>query len=221
VFFGRSKFWGRGGFVCCRRGRIDKSKNNFSGFVAVIPLIFSVQQTVEGLLWVMLRYPGAGTSQEIFTYLFLFFAWMVWPTWIPFSVRLLETDPRRRRILTFLLYFGIAVSIAVGCIFVLYPVHPMAMHHHIHYSFGIPDSIRKLIWVCSVPYIAATVISPFISSHERMKWLGVGFLVSYLFSVIFFRNFVISVWCFFAAFLSIVVIWIGASLPDGRRKSAQ
>ncbi|MBK5270573.1 MAG: hypothetical protein JJE22_06125 [Bacteroidia bacterium] len=41
-----------------------------------------------------------------------------------------------------------------------------------------------------------------------MKWLGIVFIASYLFAVIFYPGFVISVWCFFAAILSIIVLWI-------------
>jgi uncharacterized membrane protein YjjB (DUF3815 family) len=41
-----------------------------------------------------------------------------------------------------------------------------------------------------------------------MKWLGIIFLASYLFAIIFYQGFVVSVWCFFAALLSFVVLWI-------------
>jgi hypothetical protein len=63
-----------------------------------------------------------------------------------------------------------------------------------------------------VLYIMATIITPFISSIKKMKWLGFVFLASYFFAVILYNGFVISVWCFFAALLSFVVLWIILSL---------
>ncbi|MEQ1678270.1 MAG: hypothetical protein ABL876_16325, partial [Chitinophagaceae bacterium] len=63
-----------------------------------------------------------------------------------------------------------------------------------------------------------TIITPFISSIRKMKWLGIVFLVSYLFSVIFYNGYVISVWCFLAALLSFVVLWI---IVDQRKNGSQ
>ncbi|HKB44680.1 MAG TPA: hypothetical protein VKC90_09825, partial [Chitinophagaceae bacterium] len=46
------------------------------------------------------------------------------------------------------------------------------------------------------------------SGRKKMKWLGIVFIASYVFSLIFFSGFLVSVWCYFAALLSIVVLWI-------------
>jgi hypothetical protein len=187
---------------------MSKAKTKPQRVFAAIPFIFSAQQLIEGMLWVTLRHPVEGSTQQLFTYLFLVFAWTVWPIWIPFSIRGLEPDPRRKKQLTICFYTGLAVSICVACIFFLYPVKVMPMRNHIHYLFDFPSRVRQLVWVCSIPYFVVTVASPFISSHKRMKWLGMAFLISYLFTLLFYKNYVVSVWCFFAAILSIVVIWI-------------
>jgi len=83
-----------------------------------------------------------------------------------------------------------------------------SLRDHLHYEFAIPTLVKNLIVAFSVLYIAATIVTPFISTIKKMKWLGVVFLASYLFAVIFYTGFVISVWCFFAAILSFVVLWI-------------
>ena len=113
--------------------------------------------------------------------------------------------------------------VAIGVCFILfsYPVKAVtpfcltcpdsataSLRDHLHYEFNIPTLVKKLIIAFSVLYIAATIVTPFISTIKKMKWLGLVFLASYLFAVIFYKGFVISVWCFFAAILSFVVLWI-------------
>src|SRR5688572_15982016 len=51
--------------------------------LAVIPLIFSVQQLAEGMLWLSFSHPDFLVSRQFFTYSFLVFSLMVWPVWLP------------------------------------------------------------------------------------------------------------------------------------------
>jgi len=179
---------------------------------AVIPLFFAVQQLAEGMLWLAIKQPGLAGWQSFFTYTFLVFAMVVWPLWIPLTVRLLEKNAKRKKIMNIITAIGAAVSIVVCCVLVLYPVEVMKMNHHLHYNFSFPQQITNLIGIFSAFYILATIITPFISSIKKMKWLGIVFLASYLFAVILYNGFVVSVWCYFAALLSFVVLWIVASL---------
>jgi hypothetical protein len=83
---------------------------------ASIPLVFAVQQLTEGILWLSLRDTGSDLNQSFFTYTFLVFAMMVWPVLIPLSIRVLETDAKRKRIMNLLLFVGLFVFLGVGCI---------------------------------------------------------------------------------------------------------
>jgi hypothetical protein len=194
---------------------IIKARTIPQGLFAGIPLIFSVQQLAEGMLWLSFKNAGLEAGQPFFTYTFLVFAMMLWPVWIPFTIRLLEKDARRKKILNILLAIGVLVSIGVGCVLLLYKVQVISAHHHIHYRVNFPTGTRSLIVPFSLLYFIATIVTPFISGIKRMKWLGFGFLASYLFAIIFYNGFVVSVWCYFAAILSIVVFWI----LSGLRKS--
>ena len=120
-----------------------------------------------------------------------------------------------------LVTIGTLVSIIVVLVLSLYPVHVMtpfclscpfsateALNQHLHYRFAFPPVPEGLIGTFTALYIMATIITPFISSIKKMKWLGFVFLASYLFAVILYDGFVISIWCFFAALLSFVVLWI-------------
>lgn len=209
---------------------ITKAKTGHQKVFATIPLIFAVQQVTEGLLWLSLKDTGENSLRSLLTYIYLVFAMAVWPFWISFTVWLLEEDRRRKKIMNFLLAIGTIVAIMVVLVLSLYPVEVMTplcltcpvadppyVSEHLHYEFAFPNAAKKLIGVFTVLYIMATIATPLISTIRKMKWLGIVFLLSYLFAVIFYDGYVVSVWCFFAALLSFVVLWIIKDL----RKRAQ
>jgi hypothetical protein len=191
---------------------IVKAKTGPQRLFATIPLVFALQQGVEGLLWLSLKEPGLVSWQSVLTYIFLVFATAVWPFFIPFTIWLLEKEKKRKKNLALLTWIGAAVSVIIIFIFYLYPVQVIATHHHLHYRFELPIVIRKLIWLFTILYILATIVAPFISRYKRMKWLGVVFLLSYNFAVIFYDEAVLSVWCYFAAILSAITLWILSEL---------
>ena len=81
---------------------IMKARTIPQGLFAGIPIIFSIQQLAEGMLWLSLKDPGLATWQPFFTYTFLIFAILFWPVWVPFTIYKLETDTKRRKALRIL-----------------------------------------------------------------------------------------------------------------------
>ena len=198
-----------------------KAKSKPQRLFATIPLIFAIQQFTEGLLWLSLSNPDMAAWQTFLTYIYLVFAMAIWPLWVPLTIRLLEKDASNKKIMNVLVGIGALVAVCVVLVLSLYPVRPMtpecpgcpfastpSINQHLHYRFTFPPVPKGLIGAFTVLYILATIITPFISSVKKMKWLGFAFLATYLFAVIFYNGFVISVWCFFAALLSFVVLWI-------------
>jgi hypothetical protein len=57
-------------------------------------------------------------------------------------------------------------------------------------------------------YLIVTITPLFISSIKRTHLLGVLMFLSCLVTAIFFTQYLTSVWCFFAAFISGVIFWI-------------
>ena len=55
---------------------------------ALIPFLFSLQQFFEGVIWIN----GGGSGN-----FFLFFAFVIWPIWIPVSLLLIEKKERSHR----------------------------------------------------------------------------------------------------------------------------
>jgi hypothetical protein len=193
---------------------IMKARTIPQGFFACIPIIFSIQQLAEGMLWLSLKDPGLTAMRPFFTYTFLVFALVVWPVWIPFSIRKLEKDVKRRKTLDLLLVTGLMVSVGTACAMLFYPVDVIPVDHHLHYEIGIPPAAKNLIKILTLLYFTTTIISTFISSIKRMKWLGFVFILSYGVTLIFYPGAVVSVWCYFAALLSIIVFWIIMELQE-------
>jgi len=67
-------------------------------YFAAIPLIFCIQQIIEGLLWLALTDPVYTSLEKVTTYSFLFFAQVIWPIWIPFAVLSLEKNRKYKPI---------------------------------------------------------------------------------------------------------------------------
>ena len=201
--FGASAVLGTIGVIA-----VSKTKTNSQKPFAAIPLIFAVQQLIEGILWLSLKDSSIAEWQSLLTYIYLVFAMAVWPIWVPLSIRLLEKDTKSKKMINLLLATGTCVTICVCLVLSIYPVSVMPMQHHLHYEFGFSPSAKRLIIPFTVVYVAATIAAPFISGIRKMKWLGIAFFASYLFAVTFYNGFVLSVWCFFAALLSFVALWI-------------
>ena len=199
---------------------VIKARTIPQGLFAAIPIIFSIQQVAEGMIWLSFNnedFPG----RSFFTNIFLVFAIMCWPVWIPLTTRLLEKDAARKKILTMILVGGIIVSAGFACTVLFYPVEAVATHHHIQYKLDLPPAIKNIMWLFNILYFTTTIISTFISSTKRMKLLGVVFTAAYLFAIYFYAGAVLSVWCYFAALLSIVVLWIVwefRSGPEAKQK---
>jgi hypothetical protein len=186
---------------------IRKASTPSQRIFATIPLFFAIQQCLEGILWLSLPNPDNLFWQQIGTYGFLLFAWVVWPVFIPYSIRLLEKEARRRKILAILMGMGVFVSLCFAYILVFHQAAAHIEGAHIkyeqdfHYSSG-------FAWLTSACYFIPTAISPFISSIKKVWVLGGTILISFVVTKLYFQDHLVSIWCFFAAVLSGLVLWI-------------
>ncbi len=172
---------------------------------AIIPIMFAAQQFTEGILWIGLSDPAHISWRHFPVYMFLVFAQLIWPVWIPFSISLMEKNKARLRILRGFMAMGIVISLyLLYCLF-RYPVSAEIRSHHIHYTLDFP---LALVWISGIIYFIPTVMSLFVSSVKRMPLLGLIILFSFVITKVFFQDYLISVWCFFAAIISLVVFGI-------------
>ncbi|MES2515458.1 MAG: DUF6629 family protein [Bacteroidota bacterium] len=190
---------------------MSKAKKPSHKMFAAIPLVFATQQACEGLLWLALTNDGFEPWRVIATYGFLFFAQILWPVWVPMSVLLVEQDTKHKRWLLWATGGGVVCSLIMIYRVMVFDVFAEIQNHHIVYYVN--DSI-SLIVLSSTLYFMATVIAAFFSSIRQMKWLGILSFGSLVISRIFYKMYFISVWCFFAALLSVVVIYILKHIHD-------
>ncbi|HET9729766.1 MAG TPA: DUF6629 family protein, partial [Acidimicrobiia bacterium] len=82
--------------------------------LAAAPLLFGAQQAAEGLVWLTAGAPSNAALQRLAVDVFLGFALVVWPFWVPLSLQRIERSPARRRILTWLCWFSGVVSLSAA-----------------------------------------------------------------------------------------------------------
>jgi len=172
---------------------------------ACIPLFFGIQQMVEGLLWVTIPRPEYSDIKVISTYIFLIMADFLWPVMIPLSVLFMEENIKRKRILRILLVMGILLSLYYAFCLIVFDVNPEIRGYHIYYNTTFPQSLSMVAFII---YLIVTITPLFVSSIKRTHILGILMFLSCLVTAIFFTQYLTSVWCFFAALISVVIFWI-------------
>lgn len=179
---------------------------------ASIPLFFGLQQIAEGFVWLSLQNPDYGGFLKPAMYTFLIMAEVFWPFMVPLATLHMEKNKKKRNILRALLAIGISVSLYFIVCLLLYDVSPEIKGYHIEYVEGYPKSIKLVVFGL---YLIASIVPFFISTIKRTYILGILMSLSCLVTIIFFTQYLTSVWCFFGALISIVIFWI---LRDARRK---
>jgi hypothetical protein len=174
--------------------------------LAFIPLLFSIQQFSEGLVWNALMYEKYAEWLTPATYVFLFFAQAVWPVYISGSIWSAEVQPRNRKRLFPLFILGIVVSsFLLFCLF-FYPVQAsIGAGQHIFYELKYP---AYAILLMKIFYFIPTFVPAFLSSDRKMFNIGIVLVVSYAISRLVYEQFVISVWCFFATTVCLAVVYV-------------
>ncbi|KAA2222901.1 DUF6629 family protein [Chryseobacterium sediminis] len=194
---------------------IKKTRHPSQHLFACIPFIFGVQQLTEGILWLTLPQPDHIIMQRAATFIFLFFAEILWPVWVPISLLMFEDNEPRKKVQKILLGVGIIVSIYLAYCLLSYHVEAKIMGHHITYIQNYPASLRNY---SIISYGVATIAPPFFSQLKRMHFFGIAILVSYIVSEIFYDHYILSVWCFFAAIISMSVYIIVSEKTDKKQR---
>ncbi len=165
---------------------------------AAIPLLFGMQQLIEGFIWLSLRHEAV--ADVTLTFLYSLFSHVLWPIYIPFAVRLLETVPWRRRAMAVCQAIGLAVGLYLLYFVALFPVTARVVGSHIAYEsphfYAIPTMAMYLIGTCA---------SSVFSSSRTIQVFGALAFVTFLAAYVIHIATFFSVWCFFAAVLSLIV----------------
>lgn len=173
--------------------------------LALIPLLFSMQQFCEGFLWLSFKQPELSAWELPFIYSFLFFAQVIWPVWVPYTFYKEEESNTHKKRLKVLLFLGGILSLYLLYCLLRFPVHAKIASGHIQYMLSFPE---YPVHYTRFIYFLAIVLPPFVSSKKSRKIIGSFLFVSFTVSFIFFSDFLISIWCYFAALISLTIYFV-------------
>lgn len=190
--------------VACSAGAasLARVKRRADWPLAAMPLFFAAQQAIEGLLWINLAEAPASQATAELTKSFLLFALVFWPIYAPLAAWSAETDARRRQWIFLCVAAGIATSLYFYLSLSNEPRTAAIDGSHISYSAdpNLPLAIQIL-------YPAATCLALMLSSHRTIALAGTIILVGSVVSYWMYWNAFTSVWCFFSAIASALIIF--------------
>lgn len=186
--------------------------------LALTPFFFGVQQFVEGLEWTGLDQGRVEPLTSLAGLGFLFFAYCFWMIWIPWSAWSISRTTDSRGLQWRLRWVAIlATLIGVGFylpVLLNPPALQPAVHsngrllydisnlHSILHNFVNTEPIGELV------YWGFIVIPLLVVSDRAVKLFGALIFVSIFLTWLTYSATFNSVWCFYCAVLSIVVLWI-------------
>lgn len=169
---------------------------------AALPIFFGIQQACEWLVWT-----GFDLNHEQYIYYgsigFLFFGLIFWPFWIPFSLFHAEHKPKRKKILRWIT--GASIGYVLSLLFIgCCSFTTLITNHHI--SYGIPG-LDAYSYILTFLYVVFTIVPFFIATHHLLWLFGLSLFFAFIASLTMFAGTIVSIWCFFAALLS-VFVWV-------------
>ncbi len=166
--------------------------------LAVIPLLFSLQQISEGILWLDVKGDVPFFYTMFSRFIYLFFAYLFWPVWGPLSIFINEKELWRKKIILWCLGGGVIISL-----FNLisgYQVTPEATLVDGHFVYGEIGSLFK--WI----YLIAVLLPLFVCSMRLLWIFGLYIALLFFISNYYFSSAFTSIWCFFTAIGSVFIL---------------
>ena len=171
---------------------------------AAIPMIFGIQQICEGFVWIALQSPGHDLILKLSTTIFLITAVVVWRPLFRSPCCSWSRIPDGGVLHILFLFVGIVLSAGHAIGLMVYTVTVQISGYHILYSMDSPSLLARL---AVIGYILATIPPLFLSSKKRVNLFGLVIVVAYAVTQYFYREYMLSVWCFFAALASLIIWW--------------
>lgn len=166
---------------------------------AAIPLLFGVQQVIEGFVWLSFGWGQAGVTDAL-AQAYSFFSHVLWPVYVPAAAWMMERQGSRRRLLAAMSVLSLVVASYLFFMLFADPITARPGGGHIEYS------ARHLYApVVMLAYLAATTVSLMLSSRAGVRAFGFAAFAAFVLVYAFYARWFISVWCFFAAVLSVMV----------------
>jgi hypothetical protein len=168
--------------------------------LAAMPCLFALHQFTEGFVWLGLDQKLPPIVAHDAAAAFLLYAMGLLPFLLPLSVLLIEPTRDRRRSMLFFSTLGAALAVYLLWGLIAYPLQVYASHRGVVYLNQITNTD-----IVAVLYVTATCGALFFSGFRDlvlMAWLNLGGLLV----VIAVRRYEFtSIWCAYAAVVSIFI----------------
>ncbi len=169
---------------------------------ASVPMLFAVHQFSEGFVWLGLDGHIGKLALDHVAFLFMLYAQGILPLLMPAAVVLMEPPGWRRKAILGLTAVGALVCAwdVYGLIF--FPSQVFVEQNSIAYR----NPLTGDFWI-SCLYIIATCGALLLSTHRVVKAYGVVNVIALTVAQIVKEYAFASVWCFYAAIMSVMIYW--------------
>jgi hypothetical protein len=176
--------------------------------LALVPIFFGIQQGFEGRVWQAL---DAGSTSTVIAFAlgFHFFSHFLWLWWFPLCSYVLEPVAVRKRVFLGFVLFGTFAGSLVYSTMLLHPdwMKVVVNHHSILYDYSVPYRVPFSIPLpASVLYSGIVLVPLLFSSYRQLRIFGGLVGLSMVLAMAVYDYAFISVWCFFAAVLSLYLV---------------
>ncbi|MFM7314903.1 MAG: DUF6629 family protein [Cyanobium sp.] len=183
--------------------------------LAITPLLFAIQQALEGGVWMVLNgdWPSAWLRTLALGY--LGFAFALWPIWMPWAALRLVAEllaDWRQRLLRRFVALGSMLAMVLWLPLLLDPgrVNPMVRNGSIDYQAVAAGTPPWAPLPATVLYATVVCLPLLIHPRRRLQWLGVSLVLAFAVAQLAFQHAFSSVWCYLSAVLSLQVLWVVA-----------
>ena len=169
--------------------------------LATLPLLFGVHQVSEAFVWWGLQGYVGHAVERVAVWTYLLFAFGALPLLIPLAVGLVEPLRERRRAIAAFGVLGLGVGGVLTFAMFRGSIHTMIEGHHVEYQVDAVGNGGQLTAV----YVVATCGALIASSYRDLAALGVLNLAAVPVLMWMTLNGLVSLWCFWAAIVSIMI----------------
>jgi hypothetical protein len=176
--------------------------------IAALPLFFGLQQLFEGLVWTGSELSSDSMVQR-YSMAYMFFSWLAWPVWVPFSTYFLEPCRRRYVYLIFAIVGGMLGAVQYfpyfaheGWLVTKFLPNAISYQGTVLFDYIMQRELTNAIYLF-------VIVAPLLTSSNRRAQLF-GVLVSMVAAItyLFFQYAYISMFCFGGAMMSLYIAYM-------------
>lgn len=181
--------------------------------LAVTPLLFACQQALEGIVWLALDHDPAGPLLCPAALAYLAFAFAFWPLWMPWcALRLAagQASAGAQWLMRLCWGMGALLAMQLWIPLLLDPglIQPIERHGSIDYQAEVSGSALLGHQPVTLLYALIICLPLLLSPSWRLRLLALALALAFAVAQLAFLHAFSSVWCYFSAVLSVLVVWV-------------